>query len=283
MRFLVGGTISRPACALHYGVHFLIRGHSPSLTHRSGPLFRNPLSRIALFLDFDGTLVRIVERPDLVVVTPEIRAVLERLNRATGGAVALLSGRPLGEIDGFLAPMVLPGAGAHGAERRDSGGVFVPAAKAEALTGAGKRIRAHAAAHGLLLEEKSGGFAVHFRVRPDLEEATRALVSAVAAQDTGLRAIHGHMVAELALAGVDKGAALDAFMGETPFAGRIPVAIGDDTTDEDAFRAAQAQGGLGIRIGGAQTRAGARFENIDVFHDWLIRSAENDMMILEIP
>ena len=269
---------------MHYGVHFLIRGHVPSLAQRSGPLFREPLSNIALFLDFDGTLVRIVERPDLVVVTPEVRAVVERLIAATGGAVALLSGRPLGEIDGFLAPLVLPGAGSHGAERRDCSGTFVPVARqAKALAGAGARIRAYAQTHGLLLEEKSGGFAVHFRAEPDLEIPTRALVSEIALGDAGLRAIHGHMVAELALAGVDKGAALDAFMGEAPFVGRVPVAIGDDTTDEDAFRAAQARGGLGIRIGGTETCARGRFETIDAFHDWLIRSADSGTMILETP
>ena len=153
----------------------------------------------------------------------------------------------------------------------------------KALAAAGEQMRAHAKAHGLLLEEKSGGFAVHFRAKPDLETPTRALVSEIAAADESFRAIHGHMVAELSLAGVDKGAALNAFMDETPFAGRVPVAIGDDTTDEDAFRAAQARGGLGIRIGGTETCAQGRFADIDALHDWLTRSADSGMMILETP
>ena len=228
--------------------------------------------------------MRIAERPDLVAVTPAVRNVVERLAAATEGALAIVSGRPLVEIDGFLTPLVLPGAGSHGAERRDYRGMDVPLDRgATALDGAGERIRAHAEAHGLLLEEKSGGYAVHFRAKPDLEEPTRALVSAIAAADEGLRVIHGHMVAELSLAGVDKGAALDAFMGEKPFAGRVPVAIGDDTTDEDAFRAARARGGLGIRIGGTETCAQARFEDIDALHDWLTISADSGMMILETP
>ena len=245
-------------------------------------LFQEPLSRIALFLDFDGTLVRIADRPDLVVVTPETRAMIEALIDGTHAAVGIVSGRPLAEIDGFLDPLILPGAGSHGVERRDARGAVMPVVdKGAALERATGRLRDYAGQRRLLLEEKRGGCALHFRDAPRLESEARALVDALIGESAGLRAIHGHMVAEVSLAGLDKGSALDAFMGEAPFAGRIPVAIGDDTTDEDAFRAAQGRGGLGIRIGGAKTCAKARFTDIDTLHRWLAGAADSGKFVLE--
>ena len=246
-------------------------------------MFSEPLSRIALFLDFDGTLVAIADRPDAVRVTPEIAALLPRLTGTTNGATAIISGRALAEIDAFLAPLTLPAAGSHGVERRRASGDIVPPPGAnDALDAAVSRIRDHARRHDLLMEDKGGGAAIHFRAQPALEAETRALVDG-AADAPGLRAIHGHMVAELSLEGLDKGAALAAFMDEPPFAGRIPVAIGDDTTDEDAFRAAQSRGGLGIRIGLADTAARASFDTIDLFHRWLADTADSGTLRLETP
>jgi len=221
------------------------------------------------------------DRPDRVEVTEDIRRTLDRLIERTGGALAIVSGRPLAEIDHFLAPLTLPGAGSHGVERRDAGGAMLPVADNAALGAATADLRAYATAHDLLLEEKRGGSALHFRDAPDREAEARALADDLAGASDTLRAIHGHMVAELSFAGLDKGSAVGAFMAEPPFAGRIPVAIGDDTTDEDAFRAAQAQGGIGIRIGGTATVARARFADIDAFHDWLTQTAARGTMELE--
>lgn len=239
------------------------------------------MSRIALFLDFDGTLVHMADRPDRVEVSDDIRRVIDRLIERTGGALAIVSGRPLGEIDRFLAPLVLPGAGSHGVERRDAAGAMLPVADNDALGAATGDLRAYAAEHDLLLEEKRGGSALHFRTAPTLEAEARALADRLAGTSDTLRVIHGHMVAELSFARLDKGSAVAAFMAEAPFAGRLPVAIGDDTTDEDAFRAAQALGGIGIRIGGTDTCARARFADIDAFHDWLTRTATGGTITLE--
>jgi len=223
-------------------------------------------------------------RPDMVEVTPPTRATLMRLIDGMGGAVALNSGRTLGELDQFLAPLTLPAAGTHGIERRDARGVVQPVGDHDpTLAEAHAAMRAFAEEHSLLLEEKRGGSALHCREAPHLEAEVRALVAGLADADENLRAIQGHMVAELSLAGLDKGSALDAFMGEAPFTGRIPVAIGDDTTDEDAFRAAQDRGGIGIRVGPGDTRADARFDDIDALHRWLAACAENDIMQLETP
>ncbi len=228
--------------------------------------------------------MRIAERPELVEVSAQTRAALNRVIDATGGAVAILSGRPLAQVDGFLTPLILPGAGSHGVERRDARGAFTAVTKGgHELEDATARLQDYAVHHDLLLEQKRGGSAIHFRAAPHLETDIRAMADDLAAQNDGLRVIHGHMVAELSLAGSDKGSALVAFMDEPPFAGRIPVAIGDDTTDEDAFRAAQQRGGIGIRIGGAETCAKARFADFDAFHPWFATIAESGIMRLERP
>jgi len=256
--------------------------HPIQASPKEHTLFSEPLSRIALFLDFDGTMVRLADTPDAVEVTEPSLAALDRLIAETGGAVAMISGRQIHELDAFLAPRVLPGAGSHGVERRAvSGGAVRTADDGGAIDRARGRMREHAEAHGLLLEEKRVGCAIHYRHAPEKEAETRALVSALAEESDALRTAHGHAVAELSLAGCDKGTALDAFMLDAPFAGRTPVMVGDDTSDEDAFRAAQARGGLGIRIGGTETCARARFDDFDAFHAWLAHTARNGTMILE--
>ncbi len=222
-------------------------------------------------------------RPDQVSVPPRMRGALERLIAGTDGAVALNSGRTLEDLDRFLAPLTLPAAGTHGIQRRDARGAVQPLGDhGDALGAAQARMRDFAGAHGLLLEEKRGSSALHYRDSPEREADVRALVDGLA-RDEALRAIHGHKVAELSLAGVDKGSAVDAFMAEAPFAGRIPVALGDDTTDEDAFRAAQARGGIGIRVGPGETVARARFDTIDALQDHLAACAASGTLTLETP
>ncbi len=229
--------------------------------------------RDALFLDFDGTLAPIVARPELATIAPTTREVLAALLELTGGAVAILSGRGLADLDTKLAPLKIAAAGAHGAELRRAGDVPGAAPEmAPALMPAHADLTAFAARHGLLLERKSGAVTLHYRAQPALAAECRALVERLA-EGPGLRAMHGLMVSEVALAGIDKGTALRTFMAEPPFAGRRPIAAGDDTTDEDAIRAAQALGGAGIRIGDAPTAAHHRAPSIAAFLDWLARAA----------
>lgn len=240
------------------------------------------LSDAAFFLDFDGTLVRIADRPDQVELTDDVAALLHALIEATDGAVALVSGRGLDEIDALIAPLHLPVAGSHGIERRRADGTMAAAAaRHDGLAAAIDALDDYARANGLLLERKTGGAALHFRSHPGLEIASRALADDLANGTDGVRVIHGHMVAELSLAGLDKGAALLAFMAESPFLGRIPVAVGDDTTDEDAIRAAQETGGIGIRIGDAPSQALVRLTDIDSFHHWLHMTVRNGTVSTE--
>lgn len=228
----------------------------------------------ALFLDFDGTLVEIAPDPGAVVLVPAARHALESLTRALGGAVAILSGRELADLDRHLAPLRPAAAGGHGAERRRAGDAAtetapVPAVPPAILAELGE----FALAHGLLLERKPAGASLHFRARPELEREARALADRLAGQTDGFRVIHGKMVAEIAPAARHKGAALEAFLAEPPFAGRRPIAVGDDRTDEDAFEAAIAAGGAAIKIGPGETAATHRLPDTAACVAWLAEAA----------
>lgn len=231
------------------------------------------LATAAFFLDFDGTLAPIAPRPDLARIGDGTRAILERLEAALGGALAIVSGRSLADLDALLAPLVLPAAGSHGLERRTASGAIEAADGGPPLQAEIARIVAFGEARGLLVERKRAGVAVHYRERPELEAECLAEVDAAVARLAGVRAVHGKMLAEFALAGADKGSAVDAFMAEAPFKGRQPIFIGDDRTDEDGFRAAIAAGGQAIKIGPGPTAAPYRLPDIDAFLAWLGRLA----------
>lgn len=228
------------------------------------------LRDLAVFLDFDGTLAPIEPRPDLVRLPPDVRNTLVRLLECTSGAVAILSGRDLTELDRLLAPLQMPAAGSHGLVRRNAAGLVEDsAAFSPELATAQERMEAFARRHGLLLEPKRGGTSLHYRSDPGLAASCLALADEIEGMLGGLRIIRGHMVVEVTIRGRDKGSALAAFLAEAPFHGRTPLAVGDDTTDEDAFRAAQEHGGFAIRIGSGPTRADHSIPDIDGFHRWL--------------
>lgn len=230
--------------------------------------------RTAFFLDFDGTLVEIAARPEDVVVAPRTRAVLARLSAATNGALAIISGRELADIDRFLAPLRLAAAGSHGAELRAAPGAAAEEAEGHAvLHRAAEDLAAFAGRHGLLLEHKRGALSLHYRSHPEHGDAARALVARIAAGTPELRTIDGNMVAELALAGFDKGRAVERLLETPRFAGRMPVVAGDDTTDEDAFVAALRRGGVAIKVGAGRTAAGHRARDTAAFLDWLEATA----------
>ncbi len=235
-------------------------GHPPAID----------MATAAFFLDFDGTLAPIESRPDLVVLPDAIRDTLGRLQKSAAGAVAVLSGRDLGDLDRMLAPLSLPAAGSHGLVRRDAGGrLDDAAAESPEMASALRRFSDFASEHQLLLELKRGGASLHYRSEPALAASCLALATEIEAMHGGLRVIRGHMVVEITIRGRDKGHALTAFMAEPPFHGRVPVAVGDDTTDEDAFAAAHELGGVSIRIGPGATRARHRMPDIVAFHAWL--------------
>lgn len=238
----------------------------------------NPLPQLsanaAFFIDFDGTLVAIAVRPELVSVEPEVRRLLQALKSRCGGALAVVSGRPLDVLDDFLVPLKLPAAAEHGSIRRDaSGRVHADPAGSEAIAVVAKRLEASAAAHrGLLLERKQCSVALHYRQRPDLAGICSDMVRQAAAGLEGLMILPGKMVFELRPSGIDKGTAVRAFLDEAPFRGRMPVYVGDDVTDEHAFAVVNEAGGISVKIGEGETSAGYRTDR-EGFLAWAERFA----------
>lgn len=227
----------------------------------------------ALFLDVDGTLLEIVETPEMVAPDGALTATLSALHQHLGGAVALVSGRPLSTLDRLFAPLRLPAAGLHGLERRDAQGRTArPVATPEALDDVRRAFRDFAAAHrGALIEDKGLTVALHFRRIPEAGEAALRLADALIARlDGGLTAQTGKMVVEIRPEGPDKGSVIQAFMAEPPFAGRVPVFIGDDATDEAGFAAVNRLGGHAIRVGGDEpTQARTRIASVKDLLSWL--------------
>jgi len=227
----------------------------------------------ALFLDFDGTLAPLARHPDAVAVQPSLVHSLAGLGRSLDGAVAVVSGRPVSQIDGFLAPLTLAVAGKHGLESRLPGQGLVTA---DAANPALARVKARlapvvAADPRLLLEDKVQTVALHYRQAPEREAECERLVSeAVRREDGDLQVLHGKMVVEVKPAGVNKGVAIARLMETAPFTGRRPVFAGDDVTDEDGFEAVNAMGGLSIRVGpSGATAATHRAPGEAAFVAWL--------------
>jgi len=222
-----------------------------SVPHRPGPAVL-PASQICLFLDFDGTLVEFAPAPDGVHVEPELFATLRALHVALHGAIALVSGRPLADIDERLKPLRLPSAGLHGLERRDAAGRVHRAPTSDhALEPARLALREFVAGRSdLRLEDKGAALAVHYRGAP----GARALVQSVLARlsaplSPGFEVLEGDMVVEIKPARYDKASAVEEFMGEAPFMGRVPVFVGDDITDYDGFSAVRRFDGLSVAVG----------------------------------
>ncbi len=209
------------------------------------------IGAVALLLDFDGTLVDIAPAPELVVVTDDLRHSLAVLRAGLGGALAIVTGRPLEQVDFFLSG--LPGAVAseHGAVlRRRPDAALERAAMADvpddwrAAAADWARTR-----EGVRLEEKSSGFVLHFRQAPDAGEDAKTFLDALVAGDAErFHVLSAKMAWELRASGADKGSAVEALMREAPFAGRTPLFIGDDVTDEHGIAAARRLGGSGYLV-----------------------------------
>jgi trehalose 6-phosphate phosphatase len=208
-----------------------------------------PVRDLAVFLDLDGTLLDIAATPESVVVPDDLVADLSALFDALGGALAIVSGRDLTNIDRLLSPLRLPAAGAHGATMRlpdggrDEIDMDVPGDWVEALFGLQ---RAHA---GVMIERKAHSVVAHFRNAPHTEDLVRRTAMELVARDPEhFELLRGKMVVEILPRNVDKGHAVRRFMQFAPFRGRTPVFVGDDVTDEDGFEAAVELGGAGLHV-----------------------------------
>jgi len=227
----------------------------------------------ALFLDIDGTLLDIAPTPKSAHTARDDCKLVAALYDRAGGALALVSGRSLAMIDELFAPLRLPAAGQHGVERRDARGrVHRPRVPSDVLGRAAETIRAFAERHsGLVFENKGYTMALHYRLAPHLAAAAHAVVrEAARALGAGVEVQRGKMVAELKPAGHDKGRAIGAFMREKPFAGRVPLFLGDDLTDEHGFRVVQELGGHAVKVGSGPTAARWRLANPAAARAWLL-------------
>jgi trehalose 6-phosphate phosphatase len=226
--------------------------------------------RHALFLDLDGTLAEIAPRPRDVGPAPDRTRALDAVARRLEGAVAVLTGRSLEEADRILERALMPVAAVHGLVRRLPDGGMVRVAPAPELDIARRTLSDLARGQPeLILEDKEHSVAFHYRQKPEAEPAVREAVANLA-RSTGLTVQEGSMVCELRTRGPDKGDCLEAFLAAAPFAGRIPVAVGDDLTDEAAFRAAERLGGYGVLVGpGRETAARYRLDSVSAVLAWL--------------
>jgi trehalose 6-phosphate phosphatase len=209
-----------------------------------------PLRRCAVFLDIDGTLLDIAATPDAVVVPRHLRDLLQRLAHGAQGALALISGRRLADIDAMLGAGFAVAA-EHGAILRDAAGRIIEnLAEDTTLSALLMPLRDIVAAHpGSLLEEKDFGVVLHWRGAPTAAAGLTAQATALAAAHPSLLLQPAHEALEIRQRGPGKAAALDRFMRVPPFAGRRPVFIGDDLTDEPAIARATALGGRGLHVG----------------------------------
>lgn len=228
------------------------------------------LGEIALFLDLDGTLAPIAARPQDVRPDPRRTTLLERLNRALDGRLAVISGRTLEDVDRILEGRVKAVAAVHGLVLRDRDGTVTQAAPHPALAEVAGRCREFASRDsGLLVEEKGLSVALHYRLARPHAQAAQDLATRLAAE-SGLTLQHGDMVEELRTPGPTKGDSVELFLTRPPFAGARPVFVGDDITDEHGFEAVQALGGVGVLVGaGRPTAARFRIRGVEEALAWL--------------
>lgn len=226
----------------------------------------------ALVLDFDGTLVDIAETPSSVDVPADLTKILTGLYEALGGAVAIVSGRPVREIENFIQlPAAMQIAGVHGAEWRGEKGCDNHEVRAQ-LNHLADALETEFA--GQLIERKSMAVAIHFRNRPDLETVIATYLKRALSQQNELTVIAGKSVFEVKPVWANKGTAVRRLLADVPFLGRTAIMFGDDVTDEDGFQATQECGGHAVKVGPGETIAGYRLASPAAVKDWLVAATQ---------
>ena len=249
---------------------------SPQSSASAAPFPSLDLTRTAFLLDFDGTLVDIAPQPDAVHVSAPLREALAALHVACGGAVAVISGRTVHDVESYLSLPGLVIAGVHGAERRYAdGGLVRLNTNADALAGLERELRAELTQlstqfSGVVLESKRIAFALHYRHAPEAENAVLTLADRLARRYADhVRLQAGKMVVELKPRGASKGDVVHTLMTEPPFMGRTALFAGDDLTDESAFDAVNALDGWSIKVGAGPSQAHWRLEDPASLRAWL--------------
>ena len=230
------------------------------------------LAHWAYFLDVDGTLLELADRPEAVHVDKVLLRLICRVHERSDGALALVSGRSLADLDRRLGQPKLPSAGQHGLEMRDSSGHIhrrsTPNTKHKAI--ADKLMGLVDKYSGLLVEDKGETVAVHYRLAPRLGGYLHRLMRRMVREDgEGLSLQVGKRVVEIKPGGYDKGTAILDFMAEPPFRGRRPVFIGDDLTDEPGFAVVNRLDGVSVKVGRGRSIARYRLRNVAAVREWL--------------
>lgn len=231
-----------------------------------------PCIECAFFLDVDGTLLDIADTPSAVRVDLELLELIERLSRVSGGALALVSGRSISDLEELLGARRMPLAGQHGLERRDAAGrLWIHAAPPGAKCTIKEALAPVLARHpGLLLEDKGLTLALHYRQAPHLAAyAQRLMTRLMQEAGGGLELQKGKRVIEIKPAGIDKGTAVAEYLAESPFRGRHPVFIGDDLNDEHGFAEVNRVGGISIKVGRGASCARYRLPHVAAVRNWL--------------
>ena len=228
-----------------------------------------PFHEAALMLDMDGTLVDLAPTPDAVTVAPGLPDTLATLRNSLNGALAIVTGRPIETVDRLFGPAVAAVAGEHGGAIRHAAEQEVerpdlPEPPADWLSRAEALVQSHP---GALLERKSRGFALHYRLAPEARQVFHKALRSMVDSLPAFQLLPAHMLWEVRPIGADKGGAVAALMRRAPFAGRRPIFIGDDVTDEDGMRECRKLGGAGYRVD-------AVFGDTNGVRAWLRHAAE---------
>lgn len=231
------------------------------------------LGSVALLLDIDGTILDMAVTPGSVVVSDALRSSLQQLHAKCGGALALVSGRLIHDIDHLFAPLRLPAIGGHGAEMRLSGERATQSREADAIgDGLRKLLAAVAAADPrILFEDKSTSLAVHYRLAPELEQSLKTKIAAIVERIgvPNVEVMYGKAVIEIKSGHFSKGTAVGELMKRDPFLGRKPIFVGDDTTDVSVFKILPTLGGLGYAVERPMPGASGVFASPHEVRNWL--------------
>ncbi|HTV37658.1 MAG TPA: trehalose-phosphatase [Xanthobacteraceae bacterium] len=234
------------------------------------------LRRWAILLDIDGSILDIAPSPRQVKVPGELRRTLVRIDELTGGAVALVSGRTISDIDLIFAPLRLAAIGVHGAEMRTSGDAEVQK-RVRPLSNALKRKLAEIVefAPGILVEDKGYSLALHYRLTPEKGPELLEAVAKICANapTEPVEVLQGKLVVDVKPAGYNKGIAVSDLMRQAPFVGRHPIFIGDDTTDLPVFSTIPKFGGQAYSVGGIVAKVDGHFDRPATVRSWLARIA----------
>jgi trehalose 6-phosphate phosphatase len=251
----------------------------PSLVSAAGELAQR-LDDCAILLDIDGTLLDLAPTPREVWVPPGLSKTLNRLLERTSGALALVSGRSLNDIDLIFAPDQFPAVGGHGAEMRISADGEAVATHAPPMDKELKRRLAAIAklSPGILLEDKGYSLALHYRLAPHAEKAIYEAVSLIRADlpNAPIEVLPGKCVCEIKHAGFTKATGVTELMTLEPFKGRRPIFIGDDVTDESVFAIIPDFGGLAFSVGRRAIGVADYFDEPREVREWLARLVDDE-------